>query len=49
MKVTDDEYVHDSEALPGLVDNIIKLDNKITIGKLFADSGDYDNNNIIKS
>ena len=35
MKVTDDEHVHDSKALPGLVEDIIKSD-KIE-GKLFAD------------
>ncbi len=28
MKVTDDEYVHDSKALPGLIDDIIKSDKK---------------------
>ncbi len=36
MKVTD-EHVHDSKALPELVDDIIKSDRKLTIGKLFAD------------
>jgi hypothetical protein len=35
IKVTTDEYVHDSKPLPGLVENIIKSD-KI-IDKLFAD------------
>ncbi len=44
MKVTD-EHVHDSKALPELVDDIIKSD-KI-IGKLFAD-GAYDNNDIFR-
>ena len=44
MKVTD-EHVHDSKALPGLVNEIIKSDKKITIGKLFAD-GAYDGNDI---
>ncbi len=46
MKVTD-EHVHDSKALLGLVDNIIKSDKKITIGKLFAD-GAYDGNDIFR-
>jgi hypothetical protein len=38
MKVTD-EYVHDSKALPELIENIIKSDNMATaaIGKLFGD------------
>ena len=50
MKVTD-EHVHDSKALPGLVDSIIKSNNTTaaaaaaTIGKLFAD-GAYEGNNI---
>ena len=35
MKVTD-EHVHDSKALPELVEYIIKLDKKITIGKLLV-------------
>ncbi len=46
MKVTD-EHVHDSKALPELVNDVIKSDNitPITIGKLFAD-GAYEGNNI---
>ncbi len=41
IKVTD-EHVHDSKALPELVENIIKSDNvTVAIGKLFAD-GAYD-------
>src|SRR6185312_8538167 len=37
MKVTD-EHIHDSKALPGLIEDIIKSDNSIIpIGKLFAD------------
>ena len=44
MKVTD-EHVHDSKALPELVENIIKS-NKI-IGKLFGD-GAYDGNDIFR-
>ena len=44
MKVTD-EHVHDSKALPELVDDIIKSD-KI-ISKLFAD-GAYDGNDIFR-
>ena len=42
MKVTD-EHVHDSKALPELVDSILKSDK--TVGKLFGD-GAYDNNTI---
>jgi hypothetical protein len=44
MKVTD-EHVHDSKALPELIENIIKSDNMVSIGKLFGD-GAYDSNNI---
>ena len=44
MKVTD-EHVHDSKALPELVDEVIKSNNMVSIGKLFGD-GAYDNNNI---
>ena len=46
MKVTD-EHVHDSKALPELVDNIARSDNVTTIGKLFAD-GSYDSNDIFR-
>ncbi len=46
MKVTD-EHVHDSKALPELVNDIIKLDKKITIGELFAD-GAYESNDIFR-
>ncbi len=46
MKVTADEHVHDSKALPELVGNIIKS-NKI-IGKLFADDGTYEGNDIFR-
>ena len=35
IKVTD-EHVHDSKALPGLVNDVIKSDNIISVGKLFA-------------
>lgn len=45
MKVTD-EHVHDSKALPELVENIIKTNKKITIGKLFAD-GAYEGNEVL--
>ena len=45
MKVTDDEHVHDGKVLPELVDESIKSDNMISIGKLFAD-GAYDGNDI---
>jgi hypothetical protein len=44
MKVTD-EHVHDSKALPVLVENIIKSDNMLSVGKLFGD-GAYDGNHI---
>ena len=46
MKVTD-EHVHDSKALPELVENVIESDKKITIGNLFAD-GAYDGNEIFR-
>ena len=48
MKVTIDEHVHDSKVLTGLVDDVIKSDNRTsgaTIGKLIAD-GAYDGNEI---
>jgi hypothetical protein len=49
MNVTD-EHVHDSKVLPELVEeNIIKSDNvTVAIGKLFADDGAYDGNNIFR-
>jgi hypothetical protein len=53
MKVTDVEHVHDSKALPELVEeNIIKSNSTTTtaimvVGKLFADDGTYDGNNIL--
>ena len=46
IKVTD-EYVHDSKALPILVDDVIKSDKEIAIGKLFAD-GAYDGNDTFR-
>jgi DDE family transposase len=46
MKVTD-EHVHDSKALPELVDEVIKSNKKITIGKLFGD-GAYEGNDIFR-
>jgi hypothetical protein len=48
IKVTD-EHVHDSKALPELVENIIKSDSVTTtaIGKLFGD-GAYDNNDVFR-
>jgi len=45
IKVTD-EHVHDSKALPELVENIIKS-NGVTVGKLFAD-GAYEGNEIFR-
>ena len=47
IKVTD-EHVHDSKALPELVENIIESDRKITIGNLFAEDGAYDDNEIFR-
>ena len=47
MKVTD-EHVHDSKALPGLVENIIKSEEmSTTTGKLFGD-GAYEGNEIFR-
>ena len=47
MKVTDVEHVHDSKALPELVNGIIESDNVIVaIGKLYVD-GAYDDRNDI--
>ena len=47
MTVTD-EHVHDSKALPELVENIIKSDNvTVAIGKLFGD-GAYEGNDIFR-
>ena len=47
IKVTD-EHVHDSKALPELVENIIESDSVTTVGKLFAD-GAYDSNYIFRN
>ena len=47
MRVTD-EHIHDSKALPGLVDEAIKSDKKIVIGELIADDGAYDGNDIFR-
>jgi len=44
MQITD-EHVHDSKTLPGLVNEIMKSDKKITIDKLFTDEA-YDGNYI---
>jgi|tagenome__1003787_1003787.scaffolds.fasta_scaffold20468470_1 hypothetical protein len=46
IKVTD-EHVHDSKALPELVDEIIDSDSITAIGKLFAD-GAYEGNEIFR-
>ncbi len=49
IKVTD-EHVHDSKALPELIDNVIKSDDMSTttaIGKLFGD-GAYEGNDIFR-
>ena len=42
-----DEHIQDSKALPELINNVIKSDNIISIGKLF-DDGAYDNNDIFR-
>ncbi len=47
MRVTIDEHIHDSKALPELVDDIIKSDS-MTVGKLLAEDGDYNGNNIFR-
>jgi hypothetical protein len=46
MKVTD-EHVHDSKALPELIEKIIKSNNMAATGKLFAD-GTYSGNDIFR-
>jgi DDE family transposase len=50
IKVTD-EHTHDSKALPGLIDGVIKPDSMTptaaTIGKLFADCA-FDNNGVFR-
>ena len=47
MKVTD-EHVHDSKALPELVENIIGSDSVTAIGKLLGDDGSYEGNEIFR-
>src|SRR6476620_10833965 len=50
MKVTD-EHVHDSKVLPRLVEDVIKSGSMTAvgvIGKLFADSGAYEGNEIFR-
>ena len=37
IKVTDDEHVHDSKALPELVENIITSSSMASLCKLFTD------------
>jgi hypothetical protein len=46
IKVTD-EHVHENKALPELIENNIKSDKMVSIGKLFGD-GAYDSNNIVR-
>jgi hypothetical protein len=46
VKVTGNEHIHNSKALPKLVNYILKS-NKI-IGKIFADDDTYDGNNIFR-
>jgi hypothetical protein len=49
IKITaDDEHVYDCKALPELVNDVIKSDSMATTtGKLFADDGAYDDDNVI--
>jgi Transposase DDE domain len=47
IKVTD-EHIHDSKALPELIENIIASNNIKAIGKLFADDGAYEGNDIFR-
>jgi hypothetical protein len=49
MKVTGDEHVHDSKALPELVDGVIKSDSIAEVGKLFAKGDVYEGNNIFRN
>ncbi len=46
MQITDEHLHYDGKALPELVDGILKSDK--TLGKLFADDGAYDNNEIFR-
>jgi Transposase DDE domain len=46
IRVTD-EHAHDSKMLPELVNNVMKSDKEIAIGKLFAD-GAYEGNEIFR-
>ena len=52
IKVTDKHTHDDSEALPGLIDGVIKFGSvtttATTIGKLFADYGAYDSNDVFR-
>jgi hypothetical protein len=47
IKVTN-EHVNDIKALPILVDDVMKSNNITAIGKLFADGGAYDSNDIFR-
>jgi hypothetical protein len=48
MKITADQHVHDRKALLELIENIIKLNSMTTaIGKLFADDGAYEGNEVL--
>ncbi len=47
IKVTANEHIHDSKALPELVENIIKSDSVTAICKLFGD-GAYEGNEIFR-
>ena len=48
MKVTDDEHVHDSKALPEIIEKIIESDDNVAaIGKLLGD-GAYEGNDVFR-
>ena len=45
----DDEHVHDSKALPELVDNIIESGSiTVAMGKLLGDDGAYEGNDVFR-
>ncbi len=45
----DDEHVHDSKALPELVDNIIESGSiTVAMGKLLGDDGVYEGNDVFR-
>ncbi|HXT83476.1 MAG TPA: hypothetical protein VN704_03960 [Verrucomicrobiae bacterium] len=44
MKITIDEPVHDNKTFPKLVNDVMKSNKKITIGKLIVEYSAYDIN-----